>query len=183
MTEDFRVPTRRGALALGSNLGDRAAHLLAGARSLGTVPGITVVGTSAVYESEAVGGPEQGPFLNAVLLIDTDLPAEALIDAAMVAEAMEGRVRDGTVPEKGPRTLDVDVLVLGDEVSEDPRITLPHPRAHERAFVLVPWAEVDPEAVLPRWGRVIDLLGALPAVDRASVRLSSDLGYDITEQL
>lgn len=163
---------RRGALALGSNVGDRAGFLLGAVRELATVPGLHLVAASSVYETGAVGGPSQGPYLNAVVLIETALSARAVLDAAFVVEAAHGRVR---AERWGPRTLDIDVLTLADETSDDPTLTLPHPRAHERAFVLVPWAEVDPDAVIPRWGPVLELLGELPSADLADVHLVSGL--------
>jgi 2-amino-4-hydroxy-6-hydroxymethyldihydropteridine diphosphokinase len=158
---------RRGALALGSNLGDRAATLTAAVSDLAAVAGLSVVAASSVYETGAVGGPEQGAFLNAVLVIETALDAHAVLSAALGVEARHGRVR---AERWGPRTLDVDVLALGAEVSDDPAVLLPHPRAHERGFVLVPWAEVDPSFEVSGLGRVLDLLEALPPEAVADVR-------------
>jgi len=99
----------------------------------------------------------------------TARPARAILDRARAAERAQHRVRG---PRWGPRTLDVDVIVYGDEVSADPELTLPHPRAHERAFVLAPWHDVDPDAVIPGQGRVADLLAA---VGTAGVRLRGDV--------
>ncbi len=144
-------------LALGSNLGDRLANLQAAVKSLCTGPGLDCTAVSPVYETAAVGGPAQPDYLNAVLVAVTSLPARAVLDRALAAEAARHRVRQ---ERWGPRTLDVDMIVYGDEISGDPELTLPHPRAHERAFVLAPWHDVDPDAVLPGRGRVADLLAA-----------------------
>ena len=143
-------------LSLGSNLGDRLAHLRAG------VAVLEPVAVSPVYETAPWGGVEQDDFLNVVVVCDYDA-AEAW-ERAVRAEEAEGRVRD---VRWGPRTLDVDVVVAD---GADPALELPHPRAHERAFVLVPWLDLDPDAVLPGHGRVADL-----PVDRSSVRLVGEL--------
>jgi 2-amino-4-hydroxy-6-hydroxymethyldihydropteridine diphosphokinase len=111
-----------------------------------------------VFETAPVGGPEQDEYLNAVLLAATALPARDVLRLCAAAEAAADRVR--TV-RWGPRTLDVDIIVCGDDISADPELTLPHPRAHERAFVLAPWLDVDPGAVLPGWGAVSELLAAI----------------------
>ncbi len=171
MTEAPGDP-RRAVLSLGSNLGERENFLLGAVQALSDMPGIVPVAVSSVYETAPVGGVDQPLYLNAVLLIDTTLSPVELMDAALVVEAAHGRVR---AERRGPRTLDVDIVAVGDEVSDDPAITLPHPRAHERAFVLVPWAELDPDASLPRWGSVLELLGTLSPADRGSVRLFTGL--------
>jgi 2-amino-4-hydroxy-6-hydroxymethyldihydropteridine diphosphokinase len=142
-------------LALGSNLGDRLASLQGGVHVLCAAPGLFDVEVSPVYETAPVGGPAQPDYLNAVLVATTTLSARAVLDRAQEAESALGRVRG---QRWGPRTLDVDVIVYGAEVSDDPELTLPHPRAHERAFVLAPWHDVDPGAVIPGRGRVADLL-------------------------
>jgi len=103
-----------------------------------------------------------------VLVAATTLPARAVLDRGQAAESALRRARG---QRWGPRTLDVDVIVYGDEVSDDPELTLPHPRAHERAFVLTPWHDVDPGAVIPGQGRIADLLAA---VGTAGVRLRRD---------
>ena len=133
----------KAAIALGSNLGDRPAHLdgaIAGLESLGKV-----VGRSSVYETAPVGGPEQGPYLNAVVVLDTELAAPALLEAMLAIERAAGRVRD---VRWGPRTIDLDLIVYGDEQIDLPGLTVPHPRAAERRFVLEPLAEVWPDARL-----------------------------------
>ncbi len=148
------------ALALGSNLGDRAAILQGAVSALGRTPGIEVLAVSRVVETDPVGGPEQDCYLNAVVLVRTNLAPLQLLDAARAVEQEFGRVRE---VRWGPRTLDVDVLAIGDVVLETERLTVPHPRAHERGFVLVPWADVDPLAWIPGHGSVTelrDLVGA-----------------------
>jgi 2-amino-4-hydroxy-6-hydroxymethyldihydropteridine diphosphokinase len=151
-------PETRVVLALGSNLGDRLANLQGGVDALCAEPGLDDVSVSPVYETDPVGGPAQPDYLNAVLVAQTSLPAHAVLDRGLAAENAIGRVRG---ERWGPRTLDVDVIVYGDRASADPELTLPHPRAHERAFVLAPWLDVDPRAVIPGRGRVADLLAAL----------------------
>jgi 2-amino-4-hydroxy-6-hydroxymethyldihydropteridine diphosphokinase len=149
-------------LALGSNLGDREAALAA---AIAGLTGLRSVRTSSVYETEPVGGPPQGSFLNQVLAAETALEPEALLGACLALEAAFGRER--RVP-NGPRTLDVDVLLYGDQVRASPLLTLPHPRLHERRFVLVPLAEIAPDLVHPRLGLAVrELLERCP--DRSRV--------------
>jgi 2-amino-4-hydroxy-6-hydroxymethyldihydropteridine diphosphokinase len=135
----------RASLALGANIGDPRTTLRAAVAGLSAHTDLSVDRVSSLWHTAAVGGPEQPDFLNAVVLVETDLDARALLDLAHELEDAAGRVRD---VRWGPRTLDVDVLAVGDERSADPQLTLPHPRAHERSFVLEPWAEVDPGFVL-----------------------------------
>lgn len=146
-------------LSLGSNLGDRQDHLRAGIAVL--ADRFPVVSVSPIYETAPVGVEDQPAFLNCVAIVDSD-DAEAVFSAAQDAERRRHRVRDRRW---GPRTLDVDVISVDELVSEDPRLTLPHPRAHERAFVLLPWLDVDPDAQIPGHGRVRDLLDRLPHPD------------------
>jgi 2-amino-4-hydroxy-6-hydroxymethyldihydropteridine diphosphokinase len=161
-------PVRRAAFALGSNLGDRAATLQRAVLALAATDGLAVVAVSPVYQTDPVGGPADQPaYLNAVLVTDTVLSPRALLALAHVVEHAAGRERR---VRWGPRTLDVDLLVVGDLTSDDPTLTLPHPRAHERAFVLVPWADVDPGCAVPGRGTVASLLAALPPRERAGVR-------------
>ena len=163
------TPRNTVVLALGSNLGDRLANLQAAVDALAAGPGLDQVAVSPVYETAPVGGPPQPDYLNAVLVAMTSLPPRAVLDRGRAAETALGRVRG---PRWGPRTLDVDVIAYGNEVSSDPELTLPHPRAHERAFVLAPWHDVDPGAVIPGRGPVAGLLAALPA---DGVRLRRDV--------
>jgi 2-amino-4-hydroxy-6-hydroxymethyldihydropteridine diphosphokinase len=136
----------RAAVALGSNLGDRLGTLRRATEALGEL-GI-LIGVSSLYETEPVGGPEQAPYLNAVVVVDIDLPPIELLAALHEIENREGRVRD---ERWGPRTLDLDIVTMLDASSaavamDTPDLTLPHPRAHERRFVLEPLTEVWPEA-------------------------------------
>lgn len=162
---------RQVVLSLGSNLGDRLASLQHGIDVLaeGANGGLTWEAVSGVYQTAPVGGPEQGDYLNAVVLAVSALPARAVLARCAAAEAAAGRERTVRF---GPRTLDVDIIACGTEISSDPVLTLPHPRAHERAFVLAPWLELDPAAVLPGRGRVA---GLLAAAGTDGVRLRSDL--------
>ncbi|WP_433247549.1 2-amino-4-hydroxy-6-hydroxymethyldihydropteridine diphosphokinase [Streptosporangium sp. CA-135522] len=155
-------------LALGSNLGERFDTLQGALDVLFDAPELDFVEVSPVYETDPVGGPEQGPYLNAVVIAQTTLEPRTLLDRAQGVENAFGRVR---AERWGARTLDVDLIAVGDVVSDDPDLTLPHPRAHERAFVLVPWSQADPDAVLSG-RRVTDLLAGL---DQDYVRLRADL--------
>ena len=139
-------------LALGSNLGDRAAHLQSAVDALDVADGVRVISVSRVYETEPVGGPPQPDYLNAVVSVDTKLDSRALLTLAQSIEAVAGRLRggsggDSSVVRWGPRTLDVDVLVVGDERVEEPDLVVPHPRMTERPFVLAPLADLDPDLV------------------------------------
>lgn len=153
-------------LSLGSNLGDRLAHLQAAVDVVHRRLGVLAV--SPVYETAPVGGPPQDDYLNAVLLTAVERPWDAL-EAAREAEAARARQR---TERWGPRTLDVDVVSVDDVVADDPELTLPHPRAHERAFVLAPWLDVDEAAELAGHGAVARLLAAL---DSSGVRRRDDL--------
>jgi 2-amino-4-hydroxy-6-hydroxymethyldihydropteridine diphosphokinase len=158
---------RQIVLSLGSNLGDRLAYLQAGIDGLLAgpeqaagpdslaEPGLVATAVSAVYETSPVGGPDQPSYLNAVLLATTALPARSILRRCQAAEQACGRIR---VQRWGPRTLDIDIIACGTQVIDDPDLTVPHPRAHERAFVLAPWLDVDPAAVLPGHGPVASLL-------------------------
>jgi len=133
--------SRRAYLGIGSNLGDRLAYLQLAVDELAKAPGIAVVGVSPVYETAPVGGPEQPDFLNAVVAVDTTLTAHELLRVAQHVESAAERVRN---VRWGPRTLDVDVLLVGEERIDDPDLVVPHPRMAERAFVVVPLADLDP---------------------------------------
>lgn len=148
----------RVVIALGSNLGNRLENLQGGLDALFGAPGLALVAVSPVYETVPVGGPEQPNYLNAVVIAQTSMPARRVLDRCHEVEAALGRVR-GEI--WGPRTLDLDVIVYGDVVSADPELTLPHPRAHERAFVLAPWHAIDPDAAIPGRGLVSDLLAGV----------------------
>ncbi|HVC72991.1 MAG TPA: 2-amino-4-hydroxy-6-hydroxymethyldihydropteridine diphosphokinase [Mycobacteriales bacterium] len=150
----------RAVLSIGSNLDDRLAHLRSVVAALGPVA------VSPVYETAPWGGVEQDDYLNAIVVVDdpgTD--AYGWLARARELERAADRIRE---VRWGPRTLDVDVIDVDGGSNADPELTLPHPRAHERAFVLVPWADVDADAVLPGHGRVADLVDLV--ADRAGVR-------------
>jgi len=131
----------RAYLGIGSNLGERLGYLQLAVDQLAAADGVTVVGVSPVYETAPVGGPEQPDYLNAVVGVDTALTAHELLGVAQAVESEAERVR--TV-RWGPRTLDVDVLLVGDERIDTPDLVVPHPRMAERAFVVVPLADLDP---------------------------------------
>jgi 2-amino-4-hydroxy-6-hydroxymethyldihydropteridine diphosphokinase len=150
-------------LSLGSNLGDRRAHLRAGLDVIGAR--IPVRAVSPLYETAPVGVVDQPAFLNCVAIVETDAPLVAW-DAARAAEDTRGRLRS---TRWGPRSLDVDVVAVDSVVQDDPRLTLPHPRAYERAFVLRPWLDVDPDAEIAGRGPVWRLLRDLPATGVTAV--------------
>jgi 2-amino-4-hydroxy-6-hydroxymethyldihydropteridine diphosphokinase len=137
------MATRRAYLGLGSNLGDRPAYLQAAVDELAAQPSIAIVGISPVYETEPIG-PEQPDYLNAVVAVDTDLSAHALLD---VARAIETGAKRQRAELWGPRTLDIDVLVVGDERIDDDDLQIPHPRMYERGFVCVPLHDLAPDLV------------------------------------
>jgi 2-amino-4-hydroxy-6-hydroxymethyldihydropteridine diphosphokinase len=154
----------RAVLSLGANLGDRAGALRA---ALTALKDDGLVGRSTLYETPPWGPVEQPAYLNAIAVVRGDRDAVGWLARAHELEQAAGRTRDVRF---GPRTLDVDVIVVTADdgtpvLSDDPELTLPHPRAHERAVVLVPWLTLDPGAVLPGHGRVADLVGALPPGD------------------
>lgn len=154
--------TRRVVIALGSNLGDRDTLLREAVRDLDAAPGVVVVAASAPVSSVAVtldGLDETKPsYLNAVLLADVTLDDDALLDTMQAIEARAGRTRD---VRWGDRTLDLDIVAIDDERISTARLEVPHPRAAERAFVLEPWSQIDPEARLAGLGRVADLASRL----------------------
>ena len=142
--------TATAVLALGANMGDRLTALQGAVAALAAADGVVVLAVSHVYSTEPVGGPEQDDFLNAAVLVDTDLNPHELLALAHRIEAEHHRTRE---VRWGPRTLDVDLIVMrgaeGEIVLDTDDLTLPHPRAYERAFVCVPWADVEPDAQLP----------------------------------
>jgi len=144
-------------VALGANLGDAAATLEAALRDLARLPGTHVVRTSRFVRSPSMGAP--GPdYVNAVAELRTHLNPRALLHGLLAIERAHGRVR---THRNAPRTLDLDLLLVDDQVLDTPELVLPHPRLHERAFVLVPLAELAPDRVVPGRGRVADLLPAV----------------------
>lgn len=156
LTGEMR-PIRRIVLAIGSNLGDRMANLQGAVAAVVDTPDVWVTAVSPVYETDPVDSPEDADqFLNAVILADTTLSAARVLDRAMAIEDAYARERSDVT--NAPRTLDVDVILVGDRISEDPALILPHPRAHERAFVLRPWVDVEPGAEIPGHGPIAALL-------------------------
>jgi 2-amino-4-hydroxy-6-hydroxymethyldihydropteridine diphosphokinase len=167
----------RAILSIGSNLGDRYANLQGAVERLGA----SVLLVSGVYETPPWGDTAQPPYLNAVVLVvDPQAEPAAWLDRARAAENAAGRIRE-PARRFGPRTLDIDVIAVwaddGTPVrSDDPELTLPHPRAHQRAFVLKPWLDLQPYAELPGQGRLTDLLTTpVLAVDAAAMTPRPDL--------
>lgn len=162
------MTSRRAVFGLGTNLGDRLSALQ---RAVDVICAADVrpIAVSPVVETAPDGGPAQPDYLNAVLVVDSELEPAELLAVGQSAEVLLARTRE---VRWGARTLDVDLLVVGDLVSAEPDLTLPHPRAHLRGFVLAPWAAADPEAVIPGHGRIDDLLRQ---VDVSGVRVRPDL--------
>ncbi len=168
-------PIRRVVISLGSNLGDRLATLQGALSSLADTPDLWLTAVSPIYETEPVDAPAGSPiYLNAVVLLDTTLPAHVLLDRALAIEDAFDRQRSGAANE--PRTLDIDLIVVGDRRSDTQALQLPHPRAAGRAFVLQPWHDLEPDAVLPDSGAVADLL---PDTDRTGLVRRDDLVLEI----
>lgn len=159
----------RAVLSLGSNLGDRFAHLRAAVDGFAAA----LVAASPVYETEPWGGIEQPDFLNAVIIVaDPDTDAWGWLRRGQALEAASGRVRE---LRWGPRTLDVDVVCVDAVTSDHPELRLPHPGTAERATVLRPWLDIEPDAVLPGHGPVAALLAALGPSALQGMRRRSDL--------
>ncbi|MFJ8005489.1 2-amino-4-hydroxy-6-hydroxymethyldihydropteridine diphosphokinase [Streptomyces fagopyri] len=164
---------KRAVLSLGSNLGNRLETLQGAVDALEDTPGVRVKAVSPVYETEPWGVEpgSQPSYLNAVVVLRTTLPPSSLLERAHAVEEAFDRVRD---ERWGARTIDVDIVAYADVVSDDPVLTLPHPHAHERAFVLAPWHDVEPEAQLPGRGPVAQLLAGV-AQDDAAPRADLEL--------
>ncbi len=153
--------TSRVAIGLGSNLGDRAAHLAAAVDEIAEQIGV-IVATSSIYETAPVGGPPQGAYLNAVVVVDTALTPRGVLDRLLAIERARGRERR---ERWGPRTLDLDILVFGDTVVDEPGLSVPHPDLASRRFVLEPLAEIWPDLVVPGAGPVSTLRSAVTDQD------------------
>jgi 2-amino-4-hydroxy-6-hydroxymethyldihydropteridine diphosphokinase len=164
-------------ISLGSNLGNRLETLQGAVDALEDTPGLRVKAVSPVYETEpwGVDPGAQPSYFNAVVLVKTTLPPSSLLERGHAIEEAFERVRD---ERWGPRTLDVDIVTYQDVISDDPVLTLPHPRVHERAFVLVPWHDVDPGAEVPGLGAVS---GLLAEVGREGVQARADLELRLPE--
>lgn len=168
---------RDAVISLGSNLGDRLDRLQSAVDALADTPGLKVKAVSPVYETEpwGVDSDSQPAYYNAVVLVRTTLPPGSLLERGHAIEEALERVRD---ERWGPRTIDVDIVAYQDVISDDPTLTLPHPRAHERAFVLVPWHDIDPGAEVPGHGTVAELLVRL---GREGVAPCADLELSLPE--
>ena len=169
-------PIRRVVVALGSNLGERFAALQGALDALADTPDFFLTGVSPVYETEPVDSPvdDAKNFLNAIALADTTLPAARLMERALAVEDAFDRGRSEL--RNAPRTLDVDLIVVGDRRADDDFLRLPHPRAHQRAFVLQPWYDLEPDAVFPDHGPIGDLLASL---DRSGITKRDDLVLEV----
>jgi 2-amino-4-hydroxy-6-hydroxymethyldihydropteridine diphosphokinase len=150
----------RAFVGLGSNLGDREATIRAAVAELQAAEGVEVVGVSSLVDTEPVGYTDQPRFLNGVAALDTGLGARTLLDLLLAVEARFGRDR-ASVPAQGPRTLDLDLLLYGDAQIDEPGLRVPHPRLHERPFVLEPLAELAPALDVPGKGPIQTLLAGL----------------------
>jgi 2-amino-4-hydroxy-6-hydroxymethyldihydropteridine diphosphokinase len=150
----------RAYIGLGSNLGDREATIRSAVAALDEDLGIAVAGVSELIDTEPVGVVEQPRFLNGVAALDTELTARDLLTVLLEVEQRFGRRREASVPQ-GPRTLDLDLLLYGDAEIDEPGLRVPHPRLHERAFVLGPLAELAPGLEVPGKGPVQTLLAGL----------------------
>ncbi|WP_030567897.1 2-amino-4-hydroxy-6-hydroxymethyldihydropteridine diphosphokinase [Streptomyces aureocirculatus] len=168
---------QRAVISLGSNLGNRLETLQGAVDALEDTPGLRVKAVSPVYETEPWGVEpgSQPAYFNAVVVVRTTLPPSSLLERAQAVEEAFHRVRD---ERWGPRTIDVDIVAYADVVSDDPVLTLPHPRAHERAFVLAPWHDVEPEAQLAGHGPVAQLLDD---ITREGVAARADLELRLPE--
>jgi 2-amino-4-hydroxy-6-hydroxymethyldihydropteridine diphosphokinase len=173
LTGEMR-PIRRAVLSLGSNIGERFTSLQGAINALADTPDVWITEVSPVYETEPVDAPEGSePFLNAVVLLDTTLAASRLLDRAHAIEDAFGRERSEP---NAPRTLDIDVIVVGDRRRNDEVMQLPHPRAADRAFVLQPWFDVEPDAEIPDTGPVAELL---EKSDRGGITRRDDLTLQV----
>lgn len=149
-------------IALGANLDDPMAQVMAGFAALATLPQTRLIARSSLYRTAPVGYADQPDFINAVAAVETGLTPRELLDQLLATELSRGRVRKFA---NAPRTLDLDVLLYGDLELHEHGLTIPHPRLHERAFVLVPLAEIAPHAMVPGRGRVAELLRAVDTGD------------------
>ena len=150
----------RAYIALGANLGDREQTIRAALAELAATPGVEVIAVSTLSETEPVGYLDQPRFLNGAAAVETSLPARGLLDLLLAVERRFGRAREG-VPPQGPRTLDLDLLLYGSARVDEPGLRIPHPRLHERRFVLEPLAELDPSLEVPGKAHIQTLLAEL----------------------
>ena len=146
----------RAVLSLGSNLGNSAEILSSAAEALNEVS--EVIALSSFYQTRPVGGPPQPDFMNAIIIIETNLEPEELLLVAQAIEGAHGRERNENIVKWGPWFLYIDLIKCDEMLINSPDLTIPHPRAHEREFVLRPWNEIDPAATLPGFGAISPLL-------------------------
>lgn len=156
----------RYVISVGANVNDPAASVVQALMAIPHRLDSLNYRASGLYGTSPVGGPDQPDFVNAVIVVDSRLHPAQVLDRLQALELEAGRVRD---VRWGPRTLDLDIIDADGLVSDDPDLTLPHPRAHERGFVLIPWAEVDATASLPGYGEVVDLVGCLDPQQRVQL--------------
>jgi len=149
----------RAYVGLGANLGPREVTLLRAVDLLAAEPEIEVLAVSQLRETDPVGNVDQPTFLNGAVVVETGFTARDLLDALLRVEQELGRVRDGV--HWGPRTIDLDLLVYGDEIVDEPGLRVPHPRLHERRFALEPLVELEPELEIPGAGKAVELLEQL----------------------
>jgi 2-amino-4-hydroxy-6-hydroxymethyldihydropteridine diphosphokinase len=149
----------RAYVGLGANLGDRSAMLRAALEQLAAEPGVSLVAVSSVRETDPVGPVDQPRFLNAAAALETELSPRELLDRLLGIERRLGRTREG--PRFGPRTIDLDLLLYGEERLDEPGLELPHPRLHERLFALEPLFELDPSLVVPGHGALSEIIAGL----------------------
>lgn len=167
-------PLRKVVYSVGSNLGDRLGNLQGAVDALSDTPDVIIVDISSVYETAPVGGPDGSPdYLNLVIVAETTLEPRTLLERALAIEDAFGRER--VADRWAPRTLDVDLIMVGNTTSDSDDMRLPHPLAHERGFVLVPWHEIDPSGAVPGRGPVAELVAA---VDTTGVSRRDDLTVD-----
>lgn len=159
-------------IGVGSNLGQASASVRQAMRDVENRVVAADVRRSSLYRTSPVGGPDQPDFVNAVLVLESEMTPDAVLEVLQGIEQQAGRVRD---VRWGPRTLDLDIVAAGDIVSEKPDLTLPHPRAHERAFVLIPWHEIEPEASLPRVGPIAAVIDG--GFDDQAIEVLSEDGW------
>jgi 2-amino-4-hydroxy-6-hydroxymethyldihydropteridine diphosphokinase len=154
------IGTASAYVGIGANLGERAETIAAAVQLLAAEKGVEVVAVSTLRETPPVGWEDQPRFLNAAALVETELPPRMLLERLLEIEARLGRIR-GAGPRFGPRTIDLDLLLYGDETIDEPGLSVPHPRLHERRFALEPLAELDPDLEVPGRGPVWALLAGL----------------------
>lgn len=159
--------THTACVALGANIGEPLRQIEAAFSALTALPGTRLIARSSLYRSAPVGYADQPDFINAVAIIETTLAPHALLDALLAIERVNGRVREFP---NAPRTLDLDIVLYDDLILQEPGLTIPHARMLERAFVMVPLAEIAPDTMVPGQGRVSDLAGRVDAPSVAQLK-------------